>query len=148
MDPVVMLVARNLDDSAGFRDLLQKLNTLVDTHQRIRLRAFVVALYPDDLTDVVAQDDKRDELAGRLERLAGDLKLGGVVLTLAAPKDLAKFKLDEAAALNAVVYHKLKITAVRDFNRDVLEKPEGPEAKALLADVAALVEKLNPKPKK
>ena len=147
MDPVVMLVARNLDDSAGFRDLLQKLNTLVDTNQRIRLRAFVVALY-DDLTDVVTQDDKRDELAGRLERLAGDLKLGGVVLTLAAPKDLAKFKLDETAALTAVVYHKLKITAVRDFNRDVLEKPDGPEAKALLGDVSALAGKLNPKSKK
>jgi hypothetical protein len=147
MDPVVMLVARNLDDSAGFRDLLQKLNSLVETNQRLRLRAFVVALY-DDLTDVVTQDDKRDELAGRLERLAGDLKLTGVVVALAAPKDLAKFKLDETAALNALVYHKLKITAARNFNRDVLDKADGPEAKALLGDVSALVEKLNPKPKK
>lgn len=147
MDPVVMLVARNLDDSAGFRSLVQSLNTLVETNGRGRLRAFIVALY-DDLTDVVTQDEKRDELADRLDKWAADTKLTGVVVTLAAPKDLAKFKIDETAALTAIVYHKLKVVAIRSVGRDKLEAADGPEAKAILADVTGLMDRITPKPRK
>ncbi|NBO92175.1 MAG: hypothetical protein EBV06_07645 [Planctomycetia bacterium] len=148
MDPVVMLVARNLDESAGFRDLLTKLNTLVDNNQRGRLRAFVVALYPEELTDVVTQDEKRNEYAARLDKLAADLKLTGVVLTLAAPKDLARFNFDETMALNAIVYQKLKVTASRSIGRDALDQANGPDAQAVLASVTELMDKLYPKPKK
>ncbi|MBU6175930.1 MAG: hypothetical protein KGQ60_19160 [Planctomycetes bacterium] len=148
MDPVVMLVARNLDESAGFRDLLTKLNTLVDNNQRGRLRAFVVALYPEELTDVVTQDEKRNEYAARLDKLAADLKLTGVVLTLAAPKDLARFNFDETVALNAIVYQKLKVTASRSIGRDALDQANGPDAQAVLASVTELMDKLYPKPKK
>jgi hypothetical protein len=138
MDPVVMIVARNLDDNEAFRDLLKKLDAAVSRHRIARLRCFVVGLY-DDLTDVLKQDDKRDELSARLEKLAADLNLKGVVLTLAAPSDLAKFGLDDTAALNAVLYRQLKIAEVKSISRDKLDKADGPELTALLKAVDALI---------
>jgi hypothetical protein len=135
LDPVVMIVARNLDDSAGLHDLLKKIDGAIDRNPVTRLRCFVVALY-DDLTEVVTQDDKRNELIPRLEKMAEDLKLKGVVVTLAAPVDVEKFKLDDKAALNAVLYEKLRVVAVHNVAREKLDKEGGPEAKAILDDVA------------
>lgn len=136
MDPVVMLVARNLDDSAGFRDLLTKLDAAVERNRLVRLRCFVAAVY-DDLTDTVKQDEKRDAYATRLEKLAEDLKLRGVVLTLSTKDDLKAFKLDDEAALNAVLYRKLKVEAVHNVGRDKLAAADSADAKAVLGDVAA-----------
>jgi hypothetical protein len=138
MDPVVLLVARNLDDNEAFRDMLKKLDTAISRHRIERLRCFVVALY-DDLNDVVKQDEKRDAYAARLDKMATDLNLKGVVVTLAAPSDLAKYNLDDSAALNAVLYRKLKIEAVKDFSREKLDEADSPEIQELLKAVEALV---------
>ncbi|MBY0232689.1 MAG: hypothetical protein K2W96_25700 [Gemmataceae bacterium] len=144
LDPVVFLVARGLDDSAGFRDLLKKIDAAIGRNAAARLRCFVVFLL-EDITDkegktvsadVVTFDRQRGELAGRLEKLADDLKLQGVVLTIAAPKDVAPFKLDGMAALNAVLYNRLKVEAVHDVGKDKLEKEDGAEAGAILKDIA------------
>lgn len=138
LDPVVLLVARNLDDNEAFRDLLKKLDAAVARHRVARLRCFVVGLY-DDLTDVLKQDDKRDELAARLEKLSGDLNLKGVVLTLASPSDLAKYNLDESAALNVLLYRQLKVAEVKNLSRDKLDKADNPELEAILKAADALV---------
>jgi len=138
MDPVVMVVARNLDDNEAFRELLKKLDAAVSRHRPARLRCFVVGLY-DELTDILQQDDKRDELAARLEKLAADLNLKGVVLTLAAPTDLAKFRLDNSAALNVILYRQLRIISSKNFSRDQLDKADNPEFETLLKAVDALV---------
>ncbi|MFQ3593870.1 MAG: hypothetical protein SNJ82_11885 [Gemmataceae bacterium] len=138
LDPVVMLVARNLDDNDAFRELLKKLDAAVSRHRPARLRCFVVGLY-DDLSDVLKQDDKRDELAARLEKMAEDLNLKGVVLTLASPSDLAKYGLDETAALNVILYRQLKIVQVTQFSRDQLDKPDSPELNAVIKAVDAMV---------
>lgn len=135
LDPVVMIVARNLEDNAGLHDLLQKIDGAIARNPVVRLRCFVVALN-DDLTNVITEDDRRVELAGRLEKMADDLKLKGVVITLAAPSDLAKFKLDDTAALNAVLYQNLRVVAVHHLSREHLDKAGGPQAKAILDDVA------------
>ena len=144
LDPVVMLVARNLDDSAGFRDLLQKLDAAVDRNSSSRLRCFATFLLEDRMdkegktepADVMTFDKERGELASRLEKLADDLKHKGVVLAVAAPNDLAGFKLDEKAALNVVLYNRLKVEAVHDVSRDKLEAAGGAEVGAILKEVA------------
>src|SRR5262245_42187528 len=50
LDPVVMLFARGLHDSEGFKELLTKLDAACSKYRVRRLRAFVVFL-DDELTD-------------------------------------------------------------------------------------------------
>jgi hypothetical protein len=134
LDPVVMLLARGLEDNAELKELLKKLDAKIDANRRsVRLRAFIVFLQ-DDITSLTEEDDKRDEVARRLERLAEDLKLRNVVVALAAKGDLAKYKLDDATALTAVLYKKLKIEATHRFAAD---KVDAAAVKAVLADVSA-----------
>lgn len=130
--PVVMLVAKgSLDDNAAFGKLLQSLDTAIERNRKgARLHAFVVFLY-DDLTDVMDQDEKREQYARRLEKLAEDLKLRSVVLSLASKNDLAKYRLDESA-LTGVLYNKLKIAATHRAGPEKVDDA----AKAILADVA------------
>ena len=55
-------------------------------------------------------------------------------MALAAKGDLAKYKLDDATALTAVLYKKLKIEATHRFAAD---KVDAAAVKAVLADVSA-----------
>ncbi len=134
MDPVVLLVLRDADEAAGVKSLLKKLDAAIGRNSGARLRAFVVCHF-DGLVNVVTQDERRAELAEKLTKLAEDLKLKGVVLTLAAPADLAKWKLDTKAAANVILYRRLKVEAVHDLSRDKLEKEEDAALDAVLADV-------------
>jgi hypothetical protein len=133
LEPVVMLFAKGgLDDNAAFGKLLQGLDTAIERNRKgARLHAFVVFVY-DDLTDVLGQDDLREQHARRLEKLAEDLKLRWVVLTLAGKPDLAKYRLGDDA-LTAVLYRKLKIAAThKAAGADKVDDA----AKAILADAA------------
>jgi hypothetical protein len=134
LDPVVMLVARGLEDNAAFRDLLTKLDAALDRNKIARLRCFVVFQDPA-LADVVTEDDKRDEIVKKLDKLVLDAKLKNVVVTLAGKDDLARYKLDPATALTAVLYKKLRVEAIRKVGLDKLEAADGPDAKAILAEV-------------
>ena len=134
LDPVVMLVARGLEDNAAFRDLLTKLDAALDRNKIARLRCFVV-FQDAALADVVTEDDKRDEMVKKLDKLVLDAKLKNVVVTLAGKDDLARYKLDPATALTAVLYKKLRVEAVRKVGLDKLEAADGPDAKAILAEV-------------
>ena len=136
LDPVVMLVASGLEDNAGFRDLLTKLDAALDRNKLARLRCFVV-FQDAALTDVTTQDDKRDEIVKKLDKLVLDAKLKNVVVTLAGKDDLAKYKLDPATALTAILYKNLRVEAMHKVGLDKLEAADGPEAKAILADVGA-----------
>lgn len=135
LDPTVMLLARaGLEDNAELKDLLQKLDTAIEKNRRfVRLRAFLVFVQ-DDIMNLTEEDNKRDEVAKKLERYAEDLKLRNVVVALAAKEDLAKYKLDDATALTAVLYKKLKIEATHRFAAD---KVDAAAVKAVMADVAA-----------
>jgi hypothetical protein len=136
LDPTVMLLVRVSEDNPALRALLTKLDAAINRNRRVvRLRAFAVFLH-DDLTDVVTQDDKREEYARALDRLADDLKLRHVVLALAAPSDLAKYRLGDDA-LTAVLYKKLKIVSSYRVPRDKLDSADAPVVKAVLADAAA-----------
>jgi hypothetical protein len=136
LDPTVMLISRSADDSAALRALLTGLDAAIERNRRVtRLRAFAVFLY-DDLADLVAQDDKREERARALERLAEDLKLRHVVLAVAGKSDLAKYRLGDDDALTAVLYKKLRIVSSYRVPRDKLDAADAPVVKAVLADVA------------
>jgi hypothetical protein len=134
LDPVVMIFARGVDDNDAFKDLLKKLDKACADNRQSRLRAFVVFL-SDDLTNVAAQDDEREKMIARVEKLQDALKLSNVVLTLAAKGDLAKYDLDDAAALTVVMYRNLRIKASRTISRDELDKENSPAVKALLGDL-------------
>ena len=136
LDPVVMLVARGLEDNAAFRDLLTKLDAALDRNKIARLRCFVV-FQDAALADVATQDEKRDEIVKKLDKLVLDAKLKNVVVALAGKDDLAKYKLDPTTALTAILYKKLRVEAVHKVGLDKLEAADGPEAKAILADVGA-----------
>lgn len=133
LDPTVMLLVRGLEDNAELKDLLRKIDAKIEANRRfVRLRAFIVFIQ-DDITNLTEEDDKRDEVARRLERFAEDLKLRNVVVALAAKPDLAKYRIDDATALTAVLYQKLKILATHRFTAD---KVDAAAVKAILADVA------------
>lgn len=134
LDPVVMIVARNLEDNKALASMLKSLEALVSKNSLLRLRAFVV-FQNDDLANVVKDDDKRADLAKKIQTIADDQKLSGVVLTLAGKDDLAKYKLDDKAALTAILYKGLKITASHVLSKDKLEKEGSPEVQAILKDV-------------
>jgi hypothetical protein len=140
LNPVVLLVARKLNDSEGFRDLLKKIDAAIDKNRLSRLRAFVVFLEKD--MNVVTEDEKREQLEKDIQKVADDLGLKNVVLTLAGSKDLAKYDLDDAAALTAILYRTLRIRGSHTFERDDLEKADSAAVKALMTDVS---DKLLPK---
>jgi hypothetical protein len=137
LDPVVMLFARgNLEDNAGFRDLLQKIDGAIDRNPGVRLRCFVVFV-ADDIEDVVKDDDKREEAAKKIQKkLADDLKLRQVVLTLASKADVSSYPLDPGMAVTAVLYQNLRIAAVHPVPLDKLDKADAEAVKAIMKDVA------------
>ena len=140
LDPVLMLVARGLEDSdgledsLGFRDLLTKLDAALDKNKIARLRCFVV-FQKDDLEDVITKDDKRDEAVKKLDELVAATKLAHVVVSLAGKDDLAKYKLDPTVALTAILYKKLRVEAIHKVGKEKLDAADGPEVKAILSDV-------------
>jgi hypothetical protein len=133
LDPVVMLFARGLNDSEGFKELLTKLDAACTKYRLRRLRAFVV-FRVDGATDVTKDDEKRKELAADARKIADDLKLKNVVLTLDTDADLEKYKLGKSA-LTAVLYRALRIRSSHTFNSDELDKKDAPAIDALMKDV-------------
>lgn len=136
LDPTILLFVRGLEAPEGLKSLLQKVDAAIERNRRIvRLRAFVVFL-PDDLKNLTEEDDKREAAARTLDRLVEDLKLKHVVVTLAARPDVARYRLDDANALTAVLYSKLKIVAVHKLPANKLET-EDAAIKAILDDITA-----------
>ncbi len=139
LDPVVMLFVRGLDDNVAFRDLLTKMEAAIDRNPSSRLRCFVVFI-ADDITDIVKDDDKRKAAIEKFQKVADDLKLKQVVLTLAGKPDskseLAKYGLDDASALTAVLYKNLRIEAALKVSREKLDKVDADDVKTIMKDVA------------
>jgi hypothetical protein len=133
LEPVVMIVARNLELSEPFKGLLQQLDNAIAKNPAVRLRGFVVFLR-DDLPDVVQNDDKREELASKLEDAAKGLDLKHVVLCLDSKSDLEKYALDEGAAATVVLYHKLKVVAHESLSREELTTAKVQEIMTQVAD--------------
>jgi hypothetical protein len=143
LDPVVLLFARGLDDSEGFKELLKRLDAACDKYRVRRLRAFVVFLDPDlkkfhvvDPEERKAQDAKLKEVADKAQKIADELKLENVALTVGALEDenLKKYELGNSA-LTAVLYKALRIRNSHTFDSDELAKKDAPAIDALMKDV-------------
>jgi hypothetical protein len=133
LDPAVMLVTRDLVGNAAFKDLLKKIDAAITNNPSVRLHGFVAVL-TEDLPKVVEEDDKREEVARRYEKLAEELALKNVVLCLASKADLEKYGLQENNALTVVLYHKYKILASQAVGRDKVDEAM---VKKVMADIAA-----------
>lgn len=133
LDPTVMLLVNGHDDAKGVQALLQKLDALIENNRRARLHAFVIFVF-DDLTSLVTQDEKREELAKRLERLVEDLKLRHVVVGLADKGELEKYPLGDG--LTAVLYRKLRVLSSHRLAGDKLDDAEAAPLKAIVDDVS------------
>jgi hypothetical protein len=131
LEPVVLLIARNADNTPAVNELLKRLDERIDKNPAVRLHAFVVFL-SEDLPEVLTNDDKREELAKRLEDRANGLQLKHVVLCLDSAKDLQNYAPGDAA-LTAVLYANYRVEAVHR-----LIKPDAvAELDRILADVGA-----------
>lgn len=136
LEPVVMLVVRDLDASDSLKELLKQLDEHIEKNPTVRLHAFAVFI-SEELPDAVTADDKREELVKKIEDLANALMLKNVVLGLDSKKDLEKYGLDDGAFATAILYSKYRIVALH-----VLPKGDAKTAvDKILADVA---EKLKP----
>jgi hypothetical protein len=141
-DPVVMLIARGLDSGDAFENFLRKLDETVGKNERVRLRAFVVFRYGDldsldsrrPAADVKKNDAKRDQRARTLSMLSEKLMLKNVPFGIAGEADLEKYKLDDTAALTAVLYQRYKIAALHVLQPDQINEEK---LRLILVDAAS-----------
>src|SRR5262245_12902957 len=85
LNPVVMVVVRGVEDKDdGLRQLLLKLNNLIDKNPDTRIAGFVVFL-SETIKNVAREDDQRDNLAKKIEDLF-EANTGHLVLALDTPK--------------------------------------------------------------
>jgi hypothetical protein len=140
LDPVVLVFVRGVEPGNSVMDLLQKLDTLVEKSERIRLHAFAVFL-SEDIKDLVGKeqkdDDKREQEATVLADRVG--KLNHVAAALDVLADVRdNYKLDEKAEVTVIYYNKFRVELVRSYLPKTLDEAA---ADALLKD---LNEKLVP----
>ncbi len=138
LDPIVIVFARNLeseDPNGPVMELLTQLDLAIEKNPKARLAVMAVSL-SDTLPEVVGADVKSDErrrdIAGKLEALAAARSLKYVVLTLAGKDDVEKYHLDEKADATVVLANKYRILSVYALNKDQLKAKSGD----ILAEVA------------
>lgn len=143
LSPVAMVLVRNIDlaqPPEGLVELLKQLNVAVQKNRRARLGSFVIVL-SDDLPDVVTDDEKRFDLAGKLKDLdkRAELNQGeNMVLALESKKYLGHYPLDETAAAIVLLYNEHKVFEVIPLTREKLgDKDEA--AREVLGKVKAML---------
>jgi hypothetical protein len=147
LDPLVLLFVRDLDFSdpaKEFKELLRRLDGACVKNPSVRLACAVVFLSEDlkEKDTVVTCDDKREDLAGKLEALADELKLQKVVLCLDDKYDVEKYDLERGeAAYTLVLARKAKIVAAESIPRDKLTPEKVAAIVKLLADKLGAVRK-------
>lgn len=143
LEPMVMLFARETDFSDPLKDLLKQIDNAVEKNPAARLHPFLV-VQSDDLPEVIGvdpdpatagkDDDKRIELAAKLEGEAAALMLKHVDIVLAGKADLAKYNLDDAD-FAFFLFQRDKVTASRLVKKgDKLDEAAVKEIMAALAE--------------
>ncbi len=135
LEPMVMLFTRETDFSDPLKDLLKQIDNAVEKNPAARLHPFLV-VQADALPEVLGvdpdpavankDDDKRIELAAKLEGEAAALMLKHVDILLAGKADLAKYNLD-GDDFAFYLFQRDKVTASRVVKKgekldDALEK--------------------------
>lgn len=133
LEPTVIVFVRDLDASDALKDLLKQLEDRIVKNPATRLHAFAVFV-SSELPDILSNDDKRDELAKKVEDLSNSLALKNVVCCLDSPKDVEKYGLGEAR-VTALLYNKYRVVSVHTL-------PKGDEAGQVAKIMADVSEKL------
>jgi len=121
LDPMVMVVVRDLDFTDGLKALEKELDSRIVKNPNVRMGSFTVFL-SEEMPDVVKNDDKREELAAKLENFAKDLDLKQVVVCLGSKKDLEAYALDDSAWATVVLVKNYKVLAVHPLKKDALNE--------------------------
>src|SRR5262249_55078211 len=112
-----------------------KLDEAVGRHKNARLRAFVVVLSED-----FPKEENRKDVIAKLEKLAADLELKNVVLTVDGPSGPESYKISKDAEITVLAYRNQKVQANLAFAK---EKFAEKDVDAVLQEVAKLVESKN-----
>ncbi len=137
LNPTVLIFVRGTEPSPAVLALLQKLDALVVKYPD--LRPGVVAVFlSDDITDLLAEDDKREAAVTALKGKVGDLKHVEVGLdVLADVKD--GYKLNDKAEVTVLYYNKFHVEIARAFSKGAFDdKAVQPLADEIGAKLAAL----------
>jgi hypothetical protein len=132
LDPMVMVVVRDLVFTDGLKALEKDLDNRIVKNPNVRLGSFTVFL-SEEMPDVVKNDDKREDLAGKLDTLAKAMDLKQVVLCLDSKPDLARYALDDNAWATVVLVKNYKVVSVHTLKKDALNEAK---VKQLIDEVA------------
>jgi hypothetical protein len=138
-NPVALVFIRGVEVDTATRGLLEQLDQAIKANEKARMGGFAVFI-DDQVKDLVAEDDKRDELVKKVED--SSLKLDRLVLALESKENLNKYALDDNAAVTVVLYNRLKVIDTKTFAKGKLD------AAGIKALVDEAVEKLTKKPSK
>lgn len=134
LNPMVLVIFRDLDIGDGFKDLLRQLDSAIDKNPGIHLSAMAIYV-PDDLQDLIEEDDKREATVVKLEDLAKlEPPLKHVVLALDAKTGVERFLPDDESAVTVFLQRKLRIEGLYTLSK---EKMTAEAVKQIMADVAA-----------
>lgn len=125
LNPVAAVFVRGSDDLEGVSALLQGLETAVKNKKNEKARLAAFAVFTDEqLPDVVSNDDKRDEVAKKLDDMAA--KLDRVTVALESKSNLEKYQLNPDADVTLILYDKLKVVEIKKLAKGKLTKESVP----------------------
>ena len=119
LEPIVLLFVRDLRVNDALKDLLHRLDSLVEKNPYSRISVGVVFISAE-VKDVVTEDDLREDLATKLEDLAGELKISHIALCLDGPADVEKYELDPEETYTLVLARRYAVLASETLPRDKL----------------------------
>jgi hypothetical protein len=144
----VMILSRDLEATEPFKELLQRLDNAIDKNPNVKMSACCVYI-PDELpeytpemfTDIQERkkqadlvDDKREELAEKIEDVAKGAMLKNVILALTHKNDLKAYALPDNAVYTIIIYHKYEVRAVLSLGKEMLTPDKVSEIIKLVGD--------------
>jgi hypothetical protein len=120
LDPVVLVFVRGVEPGDFVMDLLQKLEALAAKNERSRL-AVVAVFLTDDVKDLVKDDAKREDAAGKVMDKVG--KVEHVAAAVDVPADVKDaYKLNDDAEVTVMLYNKFRVETNRAFAAGALNE--------------------------
>ena len=120
LDPVVLVFVRGVEPGDFVVDLLQKLDALAAKSERLRL-AVVAVFLSDDVKDLVKDDAKREEAAGKVMEKVGKIEHVAAAVDVAADVKDA-YKLNDDADVTVMLYNKFRVETNRAFAPGTLDE--------------------------
>lgn len=125
LNPTAAIFVRGTDDLDGVGALLQGLEAAlkIKKNEKARLGAFAVFV-DEQLPDVVANDEKREDVSKKLEDLAA--KVDRVAVAVESKGNLDKYRLDPDTEVTLILYDNLKVAEVKHEAKAKLTKERVP----------------------